>query len=103
MPRRKDAVIPLYQFRCAQCGPFDRHFPMATVPDSANCPECESDGRRQITGPRLGRGGSTPMRLLDATARSASEPTVVTGPGPGGRRAPQKTTTNPLHRKLPRP
>ncbi|WP_330847808.1 zinc ribbon domain-containing protein [Prescottella equi] len=103
MPRRKDAVIPLYQFRCAQCGPFDRHFPMADVPDSSDCPHCASDGRRQITATRLGRGGTASMRLLDATARSASEPTVVSGPAPGARRTPQKVTTNPLHRKLPRP
>ncbi|MGF7122553.1 FmdB family zinc ribbon protein [Rhodococcus sp. BE178] len=103
MPRRKDAVIPLYQFRCAQCGPFDRTYSMATVPDSSACPACASDARRQITGPRLGHGSSTQMRLLDSTARSASEPAVVSGPRPGARTAVQNVTTNPLHRKLPRP
>ncbi|NKV83921.1 zinc ribbon domain-containing protein [Rhodococcus hoagii] len=72
-------------------------------PDSSDCPHCASDGRRQITATRLGRGGSASMRLLDATARSASEPTVVSGPAPGARRTPQKVTTNPLHRKCPAP
>ncbi|MDH6281531.1 FmdB family zinc ribbon protein [Prescottella agglutinans] len=103
MPRRKDAVIPLYQFRCDHCGPFDRTFTMATVPDTSACPDCASDARRQVTAPRLGHGASTQMRLLDATARSASEPAVVQGPRPGGGRTAQKVTTNPLHRKLPRP
>ncbi|WFR71680.1 zinc ribbon domain-containing protein [Prescottella defluvii] len=103
MPRRKDAVIPLYQFRCDHCGPFDRTFTMATVPDTSACPDCASDARRQVTAPRLGHGASTQMRLLDATARSASEPAVVQGPRRGGGRTAQKVTTNPLHRKLPRP
>ncbi|PTR22942.1 hypothetical protein C8K36_110125 [Rhodococcus sp. OK519] len=76
---------------------------MADVPDTSGCPQCECDGRRQITATRLGSGRSTAMRLLDATTRSASEPAVVSGPAPGGRRTPQKVTTNPLHRKLPRP
>lgn len=103
MPLRKDAVIPLYQFRCAQCGPFDRSYSMTAVPDAADCPHCAGAARRQITAPRLGHGASTPMRLLDATARSASEPAVVHGPRPGARRTTQQVTTNPLHRKLPRP
>ncbi|WP_305094547.1 zinc ribbon domain-containing protein [Prescottella sp. R16] len=103
MPRRKDAVIPLYQFRCAQCGPFDATHPMTSVPDEDGCPGCGGASRRQITAPRLGHGSSTAMRLLDATARSAHEPAVVTGTRPGARRAPQPITTDPLHRKLPRP
>jgi len=76
---------------------------MATVPDTTTCPDCTSDARRQVTAPRLGHGASTQMRLLDATARSASEPTVVRGPRPAGAVATPKITTNPLHRKLPRP
>ncbi len=96
-------VIPLYQFRCDRCGAFDRTYSMATVPDTVDCPECASESRRQITAPRLGHGSSTPMRLLDATARSASEPAVVTGTRPGAPRTAQTVTTNPLHRKLPRP
>ncbi|WP_290367639.1 FmdB family zinc ribbon protein [Rhodococcus spelaei] len=103
MPWRKDVVIPLYQFRCAACGPFDRTFPMATVPDAAGCPTCASAARRQITGPRLAHGATAAMCLLDATKRSASEPAVVTGPRPGVVRNPTPTTANPLHRTLPRP
>ncbi|WP_242676650.1 zinc ribbon domain-containing protein [Rhodococcus sp. ABRD24] len=76
---------------------------MASVPDAAACPDCAAEARRQITASRLGHGASTPMRLLDATARSASEPGVVSGPRPGAARAARPVTTNPLHRKLPRP
>nr|WP_137725592.1 zinc ribbon domain-containing protein [Prescottella subtropica] len=95
--------MPLYQFRCAQCGPFDAAHPMTSVPDAADCPDCGEVSRRQITVPRLGRGSSTAMHLLDATARSAHEPAVVTGARPGTRHTIQKVTTDPLHRKLPRP
>ncbi|WP_254699263.1 FmdB family zinc ribbon protein [Rhodococcus sp. SGAir0479] len=95
--------MPLYQFRCDHCGSFDRSYSMTAVPEAADCPACAGPARRQITAPRLGHGNSAPMRLLDATARSASEPAVVQGTRPGARRATQKVTTNPLHRKLPRP
>ena len=77
---------------------------MADVPDSQGCPQCAADARRSITAPALGTGSTTAMRLLDATNRSASDPAVVSGPLPGGKRVPgTPVTSNPLHRKLPRP
>ncbi|WP_182357298.1 FmdB family zinc ribbon protein [Tomitella gaofuii] len=96
--------MPVYQFRCDSCGPFDAAHTMATVPDADVCPECRAPSRRTITSPALGRGGSASMRLLDATARSASEPAVVTGTAPGRRRSPgTPVSTDPRHRALPRP
>ncbi|MFJ4651966.1 FmdB family zinc ribbon protein [Nocardia sp. NPDC088792] len=91
--------MPYYEFCCRSCGSFDRSHPMATVPDVAPCPGCALPARRRMTGGALLHTGSTATRLLDATARTAHEPAVVTAP-------PARTTTrisrNPLHHKLPR-
>lgn len=93
--------MPVYEFGCAACGRFDRSFAMTDVPDATACPQCRSDARRLMSAGRLSRGASRAMRLWDDTKRSASEPAVVsTVPGRG---APRPVTTNPLHRKLPRP
>ncbi|MEU5841956.1 zinc ribbon domain-containing protein [Rhodococcus sp. NPDC047139] len=96
--------MPLYEFRCAECGPFDLSVPMSEVSASTRCPQCGGHARRLLTPPRLGRGGSTAMRLHDATARTASEPDVVSGALPGTSRRPSRSvTTDPRHRSLPRP
>ncbi|MFF2556450.1 FmdB family zinc ribbon protein [Nocardia sp. NPDC058058] len=92
--------MPLYEFRCRDCGSFDRSFSMAAVPDAADCPECAGSSRRQVGGGAFVRPGSAAARLIDATTRTASEPAVVGAPA-GRSRAP--VTRNPLHRKLPRP
>ncbi|MFI1916147.1 FmdB family zinc ribbon protein [Nocardia sp. NPDC020380] len=92
--------MPYYEFRCRSCGSFDSPHPMAAVPDVSPCPVCADPAPRRMTGGALLHTGSTASRLLDATARTAEQPAVVTAP-------PARTTTrisrNPLHRKLPRP
>ncbi|EOM76690.1 FmdB family zinc ribbon protein [Rhodococcus rhodnii] len=95
--------MPLYEFHCQDCGPIERHHPMATVPDDEPCPECGESMRRRVGAPALGRIGSPAMRALDDAARSAHEPAVVNSlPGsPRTRRTPR--SADPRHRKLPRP
>ncbi|MDN5759269.1 MAG: zinc ribbon domain-containing protein [Tomitella sp.] len=96
--------MPVYQFRCNRCGPFDSAHPMTAVPDADGCPRCGESARRAITAPALNHAASSATRLLDSTARSASEPAVVSSPPPRGRPARSTPmTTNPLHRTLPRP
>ncbi|QDQ97551.1 FmdB family zinc ribbon protein [Tomitella fengzijianii] len=96
--------MPVYRFRCDSCGPFDASHTMAAVPDADACPECQAPSQRTITAPALGRGRSAAMGLLDATARTASEPGVVAGAPPGRRRSPgTPVSTDPRHRALPRP
>ncbi|MDI9917040.1 zinc ribbon domain-containing protein [Rhodococcus sp. IEGM 1379] len=95
--------MPLYEFRCTGCGPVERSFAMAEVPASIVCSRCNGESRRMVSSPRLSHVSSTAMGLLDSTARSAHEPAAVSGSVPGTRRSPTPMTSNPLHRKLPRP
>ncbi|MDL9946949.1 zinc ribbon domain-containing protein [Gordonia sp. ABSL11-1] len=95
--------MPTYVYRCDDaCGDFTQRHPMADIPDAASCPECGHDARRVIGSPALGVGDSPAMRLHDATRSTADSPTVVTSV-PGQRRKITRVSSNPLHRKLPRP
>ena len=105
--------MPLYEYRCAQCGPFDHR----RVPEEANaplpCPRCGAPARRVYTAPATpsrsgprggggagGRGRGVPGRgggpLAGAGAadrarvdRALSGEPVVTG-RPQGRPLPSR-------------
>ncbi|MGV0875239.1 FmdB family zinc ribbon protein [Mycolicibacterium sp. XJ879] len=92
----------LYVYRCQTCcSTVEKMHSMLSRPDVVECPQCMGEARRAIASPHLGRAGSTAMALHDATRATADQPAVVTAPPPAPRR--QTITTNPLHRKLPRP
>lgn len=94
--------MPTYVFRCEQvCSDFTAQYPMSAVPTAALCPDCGDTARRIVGAPALGVGRSAAMRLQDRTRATADRPEVVTGPP--ARRTRAAVTTNPLHRKLPRP
>lgn len=96
--------VPLYEFSCAACPRFEQAHPMGRVPDVVDCPRCHQPARRVMSAPHLSAAGSAAYRLVEASAQSAVEPEVVRSVQPGRRAGPaQPVTTNPLHRKLPRP
>ena len=47
--------MPVYEFRCEACGPFDAHHAMAQVPRSQDCPACGADARRVFSAVGLSR------------------------------------------------
>ncbi|MEB7504434.1 zinc ribbon domain-containing protein [Arthrobacter koreensis] len=94
--------MPLYAYRCADCADFEIQAPMASVPEAEPCPECGTPAPRRFTAPNLSRSSSSAYKLIESTARTASEPAVVSSPG-GLRPAGAGITRNPLHQKLPRP
>jgi len=70
--------MPVYVFRCRECGSFELSRPMADVGTAAYCPSCLGEARRVFTPPSLTRL-STPMRrVLEKDEASAHEPRVVT-------------------------
>ena len=95
--------MALYEYRCADCTDFDAAFPIGQAEQTLPCPTCARPASRRISSPFLSRSGSSAYKLIDSTKRSAAEPAVVSSPGPARRGAPTPVTTNPLHRKLPRP
>ncbi|KZS59159.1 hypothetical protein A4G26_12435 [Mycobacterium kansasii] len=95
--------MPTYLFRCAQgCPKFVEQYPMASVPDSADCPQCARLAKRIPAAPMVGIGRTAAMQLHDRTRATADSPQVVSGPLPA-RRGRSNIAMNPLHRALPRP
>lgn len=94
--------MPLYDFRCSAGHGTEASFAITDRPDHVACPVCGQTSRRRIPSPRLSIAGSSAFGLLESTQRSAHEPEVVASTNPGTR-PPTPTTSNPLHRKLPRP
>ena len=85
--------MPLYEYRCAQCGPFDHR----RVTEEANaplpCPRCGAPARRVYTAPAtrtrtgpLAGAGSADRARVD---RALSGEPVVTG-RPQGRPLPSR-------------
>jgi putative FmdB family regulatory protein len=96
--------MPIYEYRCPQCRVFEVIRPMGGAADFESCPRCEQPARRKMSAPNLSRTGTAAFGLIDSTQHSAWEPRVVTGQLPSsGTQKIQPYTSNPLHKKLPRP
>ena len=94
--------MPIYEFRCESAHEYERSMPISARDQHADCPRCGAPARRRISAPRLGRRGTSAGQLLEATAMSAHEPSVVDRV-PGARPAAARTSTDPRHARLPRP
>ena len=84
--------MPLYEFRCPRCGPFDVRCDMRDAAATAPCPSCEGPGERRYglgvsrrPGGVLRDAGRADRARVD---RALSGEPVVTGP-PSGRRFPR--------------
>jgi putative FmdB family regulatory protein len=98
----QETFMPGYTYRCGECGPFEVRRPLAEPSDQpCHCPSCGRRARRVFDVPGLRAVAPALRRALDAEARGAEPPAVVAGPGPAARRTP--TSTDPRHRRLPRP
>lgn len=96
--------MPIYEYRCPNCAIFEVILPLGAAEETQTCPTCRQTARRKISAPNLSKTGTSAFKLIESTVRSASEPQVVAGSlPPAGRRKTQPYSSNPLHRKLPRP
>jgi putative FmdB family regulatory protein len=94
--------LPTYGYRCPRCGGFDLVRPMSEAGAAATCPDCGETARRVFGAPALRALDPGVRRALDAGARSADAPQVVSSV-PGRSRRATPTTTDPRHARLPRP
>jgi putative FmdB family regulatory protein len=94
--------LPTYGYQCEPCGGFTLVRPMAQVGDPAACPSCGRGAQRVFGLPALRTLDPRLREAMDAGARSAEAPPVVsTVPGRSRRATP--ITTDPRHARLPRP
>lgn len=97
--------MPLYDYRCPTGEVFEAFFTIADKPDTLDCPSCGQSAASMLPAIGPSKLNSPHMRVLDATNATAERPQVVNSVA--GTRATQRQptaySTNPLHRKLPRP
>lgn len=73
--------MPVYTYRCADCGDFDRIEPMAAAGEPRPCGTCGQPSPGVITAPRLGLMGREQRHAHATNERSRHEPRVSR---PGG-------------------
>ena len=93
--------MAVYAYRCADHGVHEVSRPIGTAAEREPCPDCAAPSSRVFTAPHLSSGSASARALLDRTARSASEPAVVSAPPPSRRPVPR--ATDPRLAKLARP
>jgi putative FmdB family regulatory protein len=93
--------VATYQYRCAECGPFEVSRPIGTAEAAEPCAACGDRSDRVFTPPLLARTPRPLARALSTSEASAHEPRVV-GRVPEKRRAPSPPA-DPRHALLPRP
>jgi putative FmdB family regulatory protein len=69
--------MPLYEFRCENCGPFEcrRQLDEAGIP--MLCPQCQAIASRVYTAPGLVKTPSALAQALHRSEKSAYEPEVT--------------------------
>lgn len=70
--------MPIYTYRCSQCGPFERVRPIADRKAQARCPSCEAVSHRVFDSPYLPQNPAALGRAKEAADHSAEKPAVAT-------------------------
>ncbi len=69
--------MPLYNYVCSRCGPFDAWSPMADAQSPGTCPNCATPAERDVASPRLSLMNGTLRKALSRSEKSTSEPRQV--------------------------
>ncbi|EKF17379.1 FmdB family zinc ribbon protein [Nitratireductor pacificus] len=69
--------MPLYNYVCDDCGPFDEWVSMAEATNACACPGCRAPSGRDIAAPHLSLMNGTLRKAHARSEKSGSEPRVV--------------------------
>ena len=75
--------MPIYDFLCEGCGPFEERRPLNEPADSAACPECGGHARRLYSMPNVRTLPAALSSAMHRSEKSAYEPEVARRPGGG--------------------
>ncbi|MDX5300313.1 MAG: zinc ribbon domain-containing protein [Gammaproteobacteria bacterium] len=71
--------MPVYDFVCPDCGPFEALLPSAERDQPQHCPQCAAPLQRRITAPRLQILSRAQRQAHETNERSAHAPRVHHG------------------------
>ena len=69
--------MPVYDYHCATCGPFESNRPMKESSDPAACPQCNALSARVLIAPSLNLMQASARRAEIRNEKSANAPEVV--------------------------
>lgn len=72
--------MPIYEFICESCGPFERRRPFAEAGDPMACPACRSEAGRVYSVPNTRKMPTALSGAINRAEKSAHEPDVVRRP-----------------------
>lgn len=72
--------MPVYEFLCESCGPFEERRSFESTAEPMSCPKCGDGARRVYSMPATKRMPAGLSKALDRSEKSASEPEVVRRP-----------------------
>lgn len=72
--------MPIYDFICEDCGPFEQRRSFAEADDPPVCPSCGKGARRVYSMPNTSRMPAGLSKAMDRSEKSAYEPEVVRRP-----------------------
>ncbi|MGA0533547.1 FmdB family zinc ribbon protein [Hansschlegelia sp. KR7-227] len=76
--------MPVYEYACAECGPFAALRPMSAFDAPHDCPDCGAEAPRVLlTAPALAGMDSARRRAAATNERSSNEPTRSKSHAPG--------------------
>ena len=75
--------MPIYEFLCEDCGPFEERRPFEEAGNPAVCPGCESAARRVYSMPNLKAMPAALSNAMNRAEKSAHEPEIVRRPEGG--------------------
>ena len=77
--------MPVYEFICEDCGPFEQQRSLAEAGEAMACPACGREARRVYSMPNTRRMPAALSGAMDRAQKSAYQPEVVRRPVGGTR------------------
>jgi putative FmdB family regulatory protein len=93
--------VAIYEYRCGDCGIFERSMPMGTAPDEVACSMCGHDAKRVFSVPMNYRLAKPVATMLAREEASRDYPEVVDRV-PSRRTPSRPTAHNPVLARLPK-
>jgi putative FmdB family regulatory protein len=75
--------VPIYEFLCENCGPFEERRSFEEAGNPAVCPGCKAAARRVYSMPNLKTMPAALSNAMNRAEKSAHEPEVVRQPTGG--------------------
>ena len=92
--------MPVYEYKCEDCGVFETMAPMRQFADPCDCPACGAASPRvMLSVPHLSAVSSTTRRAHEVNERASDSPRHSSdGPPQSGRGAAAKLSRKAMHR-----